>query len=97
MFQDTFLENINDAVHRKRSLNTESVWKQENNQILCEPKPLPTGGTEQPFRFLDWEIIGDEDDKNGGGGGVAPQMVLQIARLSFSQINSWVALSSLHF
>ena len=31
---------------RRGSLNSESVWKQENNKILWSAKPLPTGGTE---------------------------------------------------
>ena len=32
--------------------------KQENNKILWSAKPLPTGGTEWPFRCLDWRCDG---------------------------------------
>ena len=34
----------------------ESVWKQENDKILCDAKPLLTRATERPFRCLDCKM-----------------------------------------
>ena len=33
------------------SLNTENVWKQENDKILCETKSLLTGGSLNDLRY----------------------------------------------